>query len=84
MVSPIRTPTSRQQGYTTPWPLAAGTDGDGVHTEQNEETWLDNNSTPLMINRFDGSLGRRKVSGGCSRAVGQANESESLPRNRGA
>ena len=36
------------QGYTSAWLLAPGLDGDGVHTEQNEETWLDNNSTALM------------------------------------
>lgn len=42
--------------YTSAWPVAAGVDGDGVHSEQNEETWLDSNSTPLMVNRFDGTL----------------------------
>jgi type II secretory pathway pseudopilin PulG len=35
-------------GYTVAWKS-------GI-SEQTEEIWLDNNSTPVMINRFDGTL----------------------------
>jgi prepilin-type N-terminal cleavage/methylation domain-containing protein len=47
---------SSAQTYTAPWPINTTSDGDGVHSEKDEETWLDNNSTPLMINRYDGTL----------------------------
>jgi len=43
--------------YATAWTVGTqGIDGDGVHNEQQEETWLDNNSTPLLVNRSDGTL----------------------------
>jgi prepilin-type N-terminal cleavage/methylation domain-containing protein len=40
--------------YSTAWPTSKG--GDGIHSEMDEETWLDTNSTPIMINRVNGTL----------------------------
>jgi hypothetical protein len=39
--------SSNSQTYNSAWPAS------GI-SEQAEEAWLDNNSTPVMINRFDG------------------------------
>jgi prepilin-type N-terminal cleavage/methylation domain-containing protein len=45
-------------GYTTPWPIngTGGVNGDGIHSEFDEENWLDVNSTPITINRVNGTL----------------------------
>jgi hypothetical protein len=44
-------PTLLPSSYTTAGQVAAG-----APSEAAEETWLDNNSTPLIIGRYDGSL----------------------------
>jgi prepilin-type N-terminal cleavage/methylation domain-containing protein len=49
-------PPKMTSTYATPWPILTTGDGDSIHSEKDEETWLDTNSTPLMVNRFDGSL----------------------------
>lgn len=47
---------STPQSYATAWPYNTTADGDNIHSEKDEEAWLDVNSTPLMINRYDGTL----------------------------
>ena len=47
------------QGYATAWSLPAtpySPQGDGTQSEQAEENWLDQNSTPIEINRYNGTL----------------------------
>jgi hypothetical protein len=38
--------------------VPANSGGAYAPAERNEEAWLDNNSTPLMINRYNGTLVR--------------------------